>query len=518
MAIGIGQLTFKCRAPPELVRDEVRPREFLDRLLAVVRRDLAPALSRGLAELQNQPGIAFIEALDFELAVNVDRPAEEIAKRIACELARSLWSKLADPGTVAFRDSAELWARFILDATRGAAYTRSWHAEFPGLRALSTSGILRTLIETGPDLAVRALTRLTRADLRRALACLAPADASRAVTALTASAAAPCCDAERIASALLVLGDWRGDDPRSQLALLIELKREMGVETGLVTLQLAETLRALADRTTFAPELQDGATFLTCGPLPSSDWRQYLANHGPAVTAALERLRGSCRPESALVSGVSLGGLWLLLPHVLEQLEALDEPEANLPIAYSTLALSSGPNVQEIWADRGLRTLLGVALRNDELLRELGRSLPRLEQQALVVRRGRRAFTCARAVTSAISDDTFRRLHMRRVDISELIVAGSEIELPFALTRLLARLAYRALRAYARRLPGFGGSSNEYLWRNFLATPATLWTDASSVRVVLADPALHVIWRISGADRAAYTLPDGRTVSTGVRQ
>ena len=76
----------------------------------------------------------------------------------------------------------------------------------------------------------------------------------------------------------------------------------------------------------------------------------------------------------------------------------------------------------------------------------------------------------------------------------------------------------RELRAYARRLPGFGGSSNAHLWKNFLRTPATVWSDHDIVRVTLVAPRLDVIWRISGAGRAAYRLPDDRAVSVDVRR
>jgi hypothetical protein len=92
------------------------------------------------------------------------------------------------------------------------------------------------------------------------------------------------------------------------------------------------------------------------------------------------------------------------------------------------------------------------------------------------------------------------------------------MQFPRDLTRIFAVLGYRALRMYARRLPGFGGSSNAHLWKNFLSTPGDLWSEGEVIRVLLHAPRLDVIWRISGASRCRYRLPDGRTVIVDVRR
>jgi hypothetical protein len=92
------------------------------------------------------------------------------------------------------------------------------------------------------------------------------------------------------------------------------------------------------------------------------------------------------------------------------------------------------------------------------------------------------------------------------------------LNLPRPLTRAATRVAYAALTAYARRLPGFAESSFAHLWKNLLATPATLRLHADLIEVALTPPPLDVIWRISGADRAAYVLPNGRRVRVGPRR
>ncbi len=119
---------------------------------------------------------------------------------------------------------------------------------------------------------------------------------------------------------------------------------------------------------------------------------------------------------------------------------------------------------------------------------------------------------------SQTARETSRTFSVRRADARELRDAAVEIGLPVLTAKALVRISYRALRAYARRLPGFGPSSNSHLRKNFLLTPATVWCDAALVRVTLVAPALDVIWRICGAGKATYILPDGRFVRVDVRR
>jgi hypothetical protein len=93
-----------------------------------------------------------------------------------------------------------------------------------------------------------------------------------------------------------------------------------------------------------------------------------------------------------------------------------------------------------------------------------------------------------------------------------------QLNLPRALARAATRVAYAALSAYSRRLPGFADSSFAHLWKNFLATGATLRVHGSTIDVTLTPPPLDVIWRTSGADRVAHVLPNGRGIRVGVRR
>jgi len=93
----------------------------------------------------------------------------------------------------------------------------------------------------------------------------------------------------------------------------------------------------------------------------------------------------------------------------------------------------------------------------------------------------------------------------------------TQLPLPGTVARLARRAAWRALLSYAHRLPGFAESSFSHLWQNFLAGPAWVRSTGREIEVVLEPPALQVIWKLSGADRANYSLPDGTVVAVRER-
>src|SRR5258708_4420456 len=298
MSIEIEELTMNCRVPAELAGGDLRARAFLDRLLEAVRGGLAQALSNGFGDLDADERIVFIESLHFHLTVNLDRPPEEIARRLAGQLSRCLWSSLSDSSTMTFRDNTELWARFFLDLAGGCAYTRQWHDVFAGFKPLSTSAIARSLVEAEPRTAVAALCRLMPSDLNRVIRHFSAADARRAVEAATAAAVDPCRDVERIADALTAFEEWRPEDPKAHLALVVAIERETGAHVGVATLNLAEMLMDLAQSAESAGSQADGmgsdAGEGSHGRTRSTDttahWHSYLQKNRSSVGEALAKL------------------------------------------------------------------------------------------------------------------------------------------------------------------------------------------------------------------------------------
>jgi hypothetical protein len=161
-----------------------------------------------------------------------------------------------------------------------------------------------------------------------------------------------------------------------------------------------------------------------------------------------------------------------------------------------------------------LRAVLNITQEDDELLALVSKATPAITASKTKPNGPYVADACSLAPKPA--SEHSRPFSIRRGDLLELRRAGERVGL--LPTHALARMAYRALRVYAHRLPGFSNSSNAHLWKNFLATPAAVWYEGSEVRVALEAPQLDVIWRISGAGRTNYSLPDGRTVCVDVRK
>ena len=64
------------------------------------------------------------------------------------------------------------------------------------------------------------------------------------------------------------------------------------------------------------------------------------------------------------------------------------------------------------------------------------------------------------------------------------------------------------LRSFARRLPGFSGSSPEHLWRNFLDFHAAVDMEDERVVVRCGRPPLHLVLSITGMTRGLLTGSD----------
>lgn len=533
MSIEIDELTVNCRVPAELAGGDPRARVFLDRLLEAVRGGLAQALASGFGDFDSDERIAFIESLHFQLTVNLDRPPEEIARRLAGQLSRCLWSRLSDPSTITFRDKTELWARFILDLATGCAYTRTWHDVFAGFRPLSTAAIARSLVEAEPRTAVAALCRLMPSDLKRVISHFSVSDARRAVEAATAAAVNTCRDVRRIADVLAELEEWRSEDPKAHLALVVAIERETGAHVGDVTLHLAEMLMDLARSAGSAGSPADGMGSGADDGFPgvrrsthaTAHWRSYLRKNRSSVGEALSKLRPESKAERGLCFEMGQGGFWLILAHVLENQSRVrnggvpGRSVQSLAVAFASAAVSCGQHARTVWENRALRSLLQLAQDDDELLSGISDSLSTSDagptDEPAAVRP--RTPGIESVTVSQRARETSRAFSVRRADARDLRDAAAEIGLPVLSAKALVRMSYHALRAYARRLPGFGPSSNNHLRKNFLLTPATVWCD-DAVRVTLAAPALDVIWRVSGAGKAAYTLPDGQFVRVDVRR
>jgi hypothetical protein len=476
-ALTIERLAVDCHMPKSLADDTRRAKEILDRILSSATRELPECLQRALASEPASDMIAFIDTLHFDVTISTEWPRDEIARAFAMQVLRSLWGALDDPSTIRFKDRPEMLARFVLDLAQGHAYTRNWHLRFAGLRLLSTSGIVRSLIVDEPVVAAAGLARLLPSDLQKVAALLNESDAERALLEILGSAQSSVeADPVVVATTIVSQGCLSLQKPQQQLSFAIAMERQTGAVANKGILALARSLLELASK-------PDGAM-----PTAAKSDESSVAEAVRILKQELPRQDGSERSSRC-------GGIWLVLPHVLA---VLGHNMELAPVALCALALAAGDDAVTVWRDDLLRATLDL----DDAALSGSVSTFRTEQPS-------------DAPAESHSPPPYS---LRRRNLSHLRCGVIQLNLPGALTRLATRVAYVALSAYARRLPGFAESSFAHLWKNFLATPATLKVSTSAIEVMLAPPPLDVIWRISGADRATYVLPNGRSIRVGLRR
>ena len=488
LALAIERLAVGCYMPKSVADDTRKAKDILDRILSSATRELPECLRRALASEPASDTIAFINTLHFDVTINTEWPRDEIARSLAIQLLRGLWRTLDDPDTIRFKDRAEMLGRFFLDLAQGTAFTRSWHGCFAGLRLLLTSGIVRTLIVDEPLVAGEALARLRPADLQKVTALLSEPDAQRALAAILSAAQNGVeADPVAVATAIVSQGCLSLHKPQQQLSFVIAMGRQTGAVADAGMLALARSLVELA----WKPN----------GAMPSA-----AKFDATSIAEAVRILNDELPRDQASEHSSRCGGIWLVLPHVLA---LLGHKMELAPVALCALALAAGDDAVSVWRDDLLRATLdlddaalsGFQERTDSIL----------------------TFPAEEPSQDAAGEDAAKSrpshpYSLRRCNLAHLRRGIVQLNLPVALTRAATRVAYAALSAYARRLPGFAESSFAHLWKNFLATPATLRVRASVIEVMLAPPPLDVIWRISGADRASYVLPNGRSIRVGLRR
>jgi hypothetical protein len=500
LALAIERLAIGCHVPRSVADDTRRAKDVVDRVLSSATRELPDYLHRALASEPASDAIAFIDTLHFDVTINTEAPRGEIARALAAQLLRVLWRTLDDPGTIRFEDRAEMLARFVIDVAQGAAFTQTWHRCFAGLRLLSPSGILRTLMVDEPLVAATALARLLPADLQRVTAVLTEPDAERALAAvLSAAQAGGEADPLAVATAIVSQRCLPLQKPRQRFAFVIAMLRETGaagdVSLALGLVQLASEPDAAALTDTEAAERLNA---IIAKRTPSAE------RNAASVAEAVRILSCELPGDQASEQSRCCGGIWLILPHILA---ILGSGPTLAPVALCALAFAAGEDAINVWRDDLLRATLDL---NDALLSDFQ------EQPGAVL-----TFLAERLPRD---EDEPAGPHspppywLRRRNLAHLRRGATQLNLPRPLTRAATRVAYAALTAYARRLPGFAESSFAHLWKNLLATPATLRLHADLIEVALTPPPLDVIWRISGADRAAYVLPNGRRVRVGPRR
>jgi hypothetical protein len=419
---------------------------------------------------------------DIGGAWDIDRMVRVIASRIALTLER----RIEEGDGLRFRDRVEFLAAFVVALAAGTAWGRWCFEEFDGLKAMSASNAIRSLVLIEEDRAVAAFARLTPGTCRQVVDALTPADAARvlACVRMGTNQTPP----ELLMSWKLARGLARDADaaPREWLSALIACERTArGGDTAFRVLQSMRALQSILDETGL--ELDGPAAGEVRGALRDIQSRsglklEWLSDASDAflIELASDSSASRVRPSAARRDWTEHGGLLLLLGTMarLGWFDAWREEPAELralAVAISATALlpakavraTFDPSIQLATGTVDIRaTLLRQRVKFARLLRALGFD------------------DCAAAQS-----------------LSRRPIVGGKLGV------LMTGAAARLLAEFGASLPGLAGSSEEYLRRNALTLPAVICAGEHGARVGLGRASLDVLLTLSGRKRSSFVMP-----------
>jgi hypothetical protein len=454
--------------------------------------DLAPALAP-FADGIDDGSVLFIERLDVEAVSGNCAHVDAVVRVLAGRIARAVTAEIDGGRGVRFRDREDFVAAFLVALADGSAWSQWWFEEFDGLRPLSTSNALRTVVLREDHEGLRALGRLTTNAARQIIDALQPADAARIVAAMRARA-----DDRRLPAMQLwkMAADLDGAidaQPRRWLAALLACERELSGGAGEASVRALQGMRLLrsvafsGDRLSAKSELDRprealfmlasrcGVPLDWIGELTDSDARGILAEILEATPQAPDRER----------HWTSDGGAFLLMAR-LARLDwfhrwrgLLDDADARA-LALAIVATALAPAEAKRIA------------REPALLRAF-----HVEDISGLLRRRR----CAQALAliGVCPERVRRRAH-------GAIVGGKAGMLLTGAARVL-------LDEFATRLPGLAGSTPDYLRANLLNLGASVEMGDGVVQVTLGPAPLDVLLTLAGCKRSSIALPGADAIN-----
>lgn len=529
----------RLRARYHLARDHPAPervRAKLDAATGAVLRDvLASALFEHFAPADET--IWFIRRLDIDLAVNADWDRDVLARVWAATISRALADAItAGPdgvNVVRFSSRAHHVAHFLRDVAEERAWSQWYHQGFAGLRHVTQSSAIRTVVLQELPVGLEALCLLEARTLVLTLGALTQQDAR----AILAAWSPPGSEAVRASDLLLGWRAYRGTRARvrpdgelqAALQICIEALRldPESRRSGLVAAVRAITRLASLMETdpAIGPAIvrilrENGPNALhrvvgisdvpILAPLAEADSGQVqeivkeLLDRQP--TARSIELDGEKR-------STPFGGAFLLFPLLADL--PFDSAAESLPGIRGTPAASlarlvvlakmlGGASLPRLLMDPVMMQLLGMpsSLRLNEILVWL-QSLP-----AVGLRTMQRMLIEAVRPVRATPSRSVRR-DLRYLEL------GSGFAEPQAVRRAFGHVALTMLRNFAWRLPGFAQASFAHLRTNVLDAGATVESQLERYVVRIARPPLDIVLTMTGLSRATYRLPwlPGRTIA-----
>jgi hypothetical protein len=519
--------------------------------LDAVARDLPGEFSAGLQPLLaiDDDGVLLLKRIAFDCELDLTRERSMLASRWAYAFARALMraSDTECDGVLRFHSAAAFRARFVRDLAAGQAWHCWYYKTFEGLRHLSVSGAVRTLLLEDPTLGRCTLLELPPTAWDGLASCINRGDALRIIDGLSGEqgdlpvaaidAMLHVIDREIdgtapwFVRALRVFheGLHAGAVASPALAAFVRIAGKIATCSWWVdTPSLAGTI-ASGDITALA-RLDDDHDLDVWSALNSRpEWR-------PKLSEVVERIadhRRNIAPAEERCTG--FGGLVFLLaeidvlltPSVVSALPRGSTADVRNLAAWIALAQAAGASAatrfarESFWRDllsispdTGLDTIqkwLAGSSAHAALaaLADEAGGLMRGESQttSLQVSGGRRTVVVdtASSLWMRFEEGPAResvswpsRLKAARVARADWMFLAAPWNLPPEWRLFFVQLAQIGLRRFAYRIPGFRGSSLAHLSANFLGASGRS-SGRGSLR--LSRPPLYPMLQLTGIAR-----------------
>jgi hypothetical protein len=499
-AVRIDRLQLDVRAAVAHDRAELLKRRLRDAMTT----QLEAALARKVDPRSASEAQVFIDEIRIGCTVQAGWDDAAIAAAVAGRLAAALDEQV--PGAIAFRDRSEFVAAALVALADGVAHQRWYFEAFDGLKPLTTSQALRTVLCDPTDDAASALARLTAANRARVLACVDDADLAQVLRVWRSRGQGP-APVEAIWTAAV-------RDPLSSLrcALAAALGEHsagepLGGDSVDACIALAQLAMALAEGSVAWAPRATGATAAELGALLASldvptGW---IARAGPALLqrlatdlqVAVEQRHARAERPARELQRTAFGGAFVLLVvaywlgwparlarHFAEnRAHGASRAGASNELLLLICAVALQPKrAGAARSDPALRSALGLAP-------DKARISPPMLQTAL---RG----LLEDALTDGIAPSRGR--------------TG------------VARAARRLLTAFGERVPACAGSSAGYLRKNLLSMSAAVAVEpcaaaGTQALVCLGTAPLSVLLQLAGITRATLDLISDDTNRPGCR-